>query len=752
MSAHVSSTQGLPTGAPPKHALVMDEPVAHSLLDGAQDVIGKPLSRIEGAKKTTGSATYAAEHAIDGLTYGFLVEATSVGAVKHIEAAAARAMPGVVAVVTALEALIPFPQHGLKNSAPPRGVGEVRYIRQPVAVVVAESFEQARAAAEAVRVEVAPKPGAYDFAARLGDAYRPADTGYEAFTEQGDLDAALATADVTLDVVYTTPSQMAAAMEPQTSIAVWSDEGLTLYGSYQMLASNRAQLADALGLEPEQVRIVSPYVGGGFGSKLGINPESVAAAVAAKAVGRPVKVAMTRQQVFDATSRRSNTRQHIRLGADRTGRLVALAHESVCSNLPGNGFFEPSGVATHFLYRGAARRVSHEIVPLNVMLASAVRAPGEGSGMLALECAMDELAEAAGVDPVVLRKINEPERDPEKDVPFSARNLAACLDAGAARFGWEERNRVPGSRREGEWLIGHGMAAATRSNKLQPAEARVRLGPQGVAVVETDMTDIGTGTYTILAQIAGEVLGLPLDRVDVRLGDTRFPAAAGSGGSFGAASSGSSVYLACEALREQIAGRLECAPDEMTMKDGFVIANNRRVELTTLVGDGLEAIGRIEPGRQNKATNQAAYGAHFCEVRVNAVTGETRVSRWVGVFAAGRILNEKTARSQCLGGIVFGIGAALTEELVLDARDGKVVNRDFGEYHVPVNADVPQLDVVFIEERDPAGNPLQAKGIGELGISGAGAAIANAVYNATGIRVRDYPVTLDKLIAGLPAV
>ncbi len=735
------------------HVLRMDERVASSLLDGAQDVIGKPLSRIEGVRKVTGTATYAAEVAVDRLAYGHLVEATRVGTVRHIEVGAARAMPGVLGIVTALDAMIPFPQHGLKRESPPLGVGEVRYYRQPVAIAVAESFEQARAAAEAVLVEVAPAPGAYDFAAALDDAFRPEDTGYEAFTEQGDLEAALATAEITIDAVYTTPSQMAAAMEPHASTAVWDEDGgLTLYGSYQMLASNRAQLADALGLAPEQVRMVSPFVGGGFGSKLGITPESVAAAVAAKQVGRPVKVVMTRQQVFDATSRRSNTRQRLRLGADTTGRLVAIAHESVCGNLPGNGFFEPSGVATHFLYGGTVRRVSHEIVPLNLMLASAVRAPGEGSGMLALECAMDELAETVGIDPVDLRKINEPERDPERDVPFSARNLAACLEAGAARFGWGRRNRVPGGRREGEWLIGHGMAAAARANKLQPAEARVSLTPQGAALVETDMTDIGTGTYTILAQIAGEVLGLPTGRVDVRLGDTRFPAAAGSGGSFGAASSGSSVYLACEALREQIAAKLDCAPDELTMKDGFVIARNRKVELATLVGDGLEAVGRIEPGHQAKATSQAAYGAHFCEVRVNAVTGETRVTRWVGAFAAGRILNEKTARSQCLGGIAFGIGAALTEELVLDTRDGKVVNRDLGEYHVPVNADVPWLDVMFIEERDPHGNPLQSKGLGELGIAGAGAAVANAIYNATGIRVRDYPVTLDKLLAGLPEV
>jgi xanthine dehydrogenase YagR molybdenum-binding subunit len=393
------------------------------------------------------------------------------------------------------------------------------------------------------------------------------------------------------------------------------------------------------------------------------------------------------------------------------------------------------------------------VVTLDMVAAGAVRAPGEAVGMLALETAMDELAEKLGRDPIDFRKLNEPPVDPMTGAPFSTRRLVECLDEGARRFGWANRAPIPGSVRDGEWLIGMGMASAVRINLLLDSEARVTLGTDGRATIETDMTDIGTGTYTILAQIAGESLGLPIHCIDVKLGDTDMPTASGSGGSFGAASAGSSVALACEDIVAELAKRMEARPANMTLKDGHAIAGNRRVALDVLVGDApLVATGKISQGGNARAFSQAAHGAQFAEVAVNAVTGAVRVRRMLGVFEAGRILNAKTARSQAIGGMIWGIGYALMEGAELDTRHGQFVNHDLGEYHVPVHADVPHLDVHFIEDVDRHANPIGVKGLGELTISGAGAAVTNAIYNACGVRVRDFPMTLDKVLAGLPPI
>ncbi|MHA6721679.1 xanthine dehydrogenase family protein molybdopterin-binding subunit [Sphingomonas sp. RS2018] len=732
--------------------LRMSAPVEKSLLDTAsQGLIGHPLDRKDGPVKVAGRATYAAEYALDNLAYGVLVSAPiGLGRLNAVDDTAARAIPGVIDVVVDLEQFARNPQQGGEDEAPTQGVQDIDYWGQHVALVVAESFEAARDGAAAVVLDVTGGLPSTDFNGRLDEAEKPADDMIPAHSQTGDPDTALSDAAVSIDAVWTTPSQNSAAMEPHATIATWHDDVLTLYSALQMPSSDKKQMVKALGIEPDQLRIVARYVGGGFGSKLGISSEGVAAALAAKQLGRPVKVVMSRQQVFDATVRRSNTRQRLALGADASGRLTAIIHDTVVSNLDGEDFFEPAGLATHFMYAADDRRVNHDLVRMNWLLSGSMRAPGEAVGMIALECAMDELAEKLGMDPIDLRKANEPARDPEKDVPFSSRNLTRCMDVGAEAFGWAPAK--PGTTRDGEWLVGTGMAASTRTNLTQPSSARVTLTPGGTAIVETDMTDIGTGTYTILAQIAGELLGLTMDQVDVRLGDTDLPPGAGSGGSWGAGSSGSSVYLAAEKLREMLAKAMDCDPTELTLKDGLAIAQNRSVPLTDLIGDGMAATGTIKPGTNDQTHNQASYGAHFCEVRVNATTGETRVSRWHSSFAAGRILNEKTARSQCLGGIVFGIGTALTEELVHDPRTGQVVNHDLAEYHLPTNADVPMIDIGFVVERDPWANPLQAKGIGELGISGAAAAVANAIYNATGVRVRDFPITLDKLLPGLPAL
>ncbi|HXH15558.1 MAG TPA: xanthine dehydrogenase family protein molybdopterin-binding subunit [Sphingomonas sp.] len=736
------------------NSLTMDKPHPDSLLDsGVQGVIGKPLDRVDGPLKVTGTATYAAEYQFDNMAYGVLVGTKiSAGKVVSIDIDAVKSISGVIDVVTDFDQFIRVAAQGGATDAPTQGVKDIAFFGQIVAIVLAESFEVARDAAARLPIEYEASEGQYDFEANKGETRKPADDATEAHFKQGDVDQAMAEADVTVDSTYVTPSQNSAAMEPHASTAVWEEDGsLSLYGAYQMPTSDAQQLAKSLGVAEKKVRIIARYIGGGFGSKLGIAPESVAAAIAAKQLGRPVKAVMSRPQVFEATVRRSNTEQRIRLAAKADGTLTAIGHETLTSNQPTEDYFEPAGIGTHMMYGGENRLITHDVVDVNFVVSGSMRAPGEAVGMLALEGAMDELAEKLEMDPIALRKRNDPKIDPEKDVPYSSRNLTRALDEGAAKFGWDLRKKA-GTRREGEWLIGMGVAGAVRGNMMQESSAKVEIHPDGSATVSSAMTDIGTGSYTILAQIASEILGIPVENITMALGDTNDPPAAGSGGSWGATSSGTAVYLACEMLRGKLAEAMGVDEDGLTLKDGKAIGDNRSTPIGELVGKGLEATGHVKPGKQEKETTQAGFGAHFAEVAVNVITGETRVRRMLGSFAAGRVLNAKTARSQCLGGMTFGIGAALTEDLIHDTRTGKLVNHDLAEYHVPVNADIPQMDVHFVDERDIHANPIHAKGIGELGISGAGAAVANAVYNATGIRVREFPITLDKLLDRLPAV
>jgi xanthine dehydrogenase YagR molybdenum-binding subunit len=736
------------------NSMTMDKPHPDSLLDtGVQGVIGKPLDRVDGPLKVTGTATYAAEYEFANMAFGVLVGTKiSSGKVVSIDVDAVKSIPGVIDVVTDFDRFIRVAAQGGATDAPTQGVKDIAFFGQIVAIVLAESFEVARDAAARLPIEYQASEGQYDFAAHRDETRKPADDATQAHFAQGDVDKAMDDAPVTIDATYVTPSQNSAAMEPHASIAVWDEEGsLALYGAYQMPTSDAQQLAKSLGVSEKKVRIIARYIGGGFGSKLGIAPESVAAAIAAKQLGRPVKAVMSRPQVFEATVRRSNTEQHIRLAAGTDGKLTAIGHETLVSNQSTEDYFEPAGIGTHMLYGGENRMITHDIVDVNLVVSGSMRAPGEAVGMMALESAMDELAEKLGMDPIELRRVNDVTIDPEKDVPFTSRNLTRALDEGAAKFGWDKRQKA-GTRREGEWLIGTGVAAAVRGNMMQESSAKVEIHPDGSATVSSAMTDIGTGSYTILAQIASEILGIPVANITMALGDTNDPPAAGSGGSWGATSSGTAVYLACEMLRGKLAKAMGVDEDNLTLKDGTAIGDNRSTPIGELVGKGLEATGHIKPGKQEKDHTQASFGAHFAEVAVNAVTGEVRVRRMLGSFAAGRVLNAKTARSQCLGGMTFGIGAALTEDLIHDLRTGKLVNHDLAEYHVPSNADIPQMEVHFVDERDIHANPIHAKGIGELGISGAGAAVANAVYNATGIRVREFPITLDKLLDQLPAV
>ncbi|KGF66988.1 xanthine dehydrogenase [Hoeflea sp. BAL378] len=724
----------------------MDAPDRRNRLDAmAQGVIGEPLDRSEGALKVSGKAVYAHEWPVEGLCHAVLVRAAiSRGTVTRIDKAPVEAMDGVLAVIDD-DRLLRNPAQGTANKAPVQGPRKIFYIGQPLAVVVAESFEQARHAAQQLVVETEAADAVLDPEAETLEHERP--KGKQ--TSQGDLDQAMGAAAFSIDEVYRTPGHSSAPMEPHAAIASWDGDRLTVRASCQMLKYNRNELADALGIKPENVRILAPYVGGGFGSKLGIAHDAVAASIAARAVGRPVALALSRRQVFETTMRRSESRQRVRLAADAEGRLTGIGHAALVSQLPGEKFSEPVTQATHFLYAAKNREIVHEIVRLNLTCAGSVRAPGEAIGMTVLETAMDELAIKAGIDPVELRKRNIPETDPEGDKPFSSHMLASALDRGAKLFDWQRRNPVPRSTRDGEWLIGLGMSSAARVNMLAEAEAIVTLSAGGVRI-ESDMTDIGTGTYTVLAQVAAEMLGQPMQSVTTVLGDTDLPPGPGSGGSWGASSTGSAVFAACEDIRKCLAEKLGCVEEELTLKDGHAVTANRRVPLAELLADGpISVRGVIEPGKTSKEVRQSTFGAFFAEVAVNEVTAEVRVRRMLGVFAAGRILNAKTARSQCLGGMTFGIGMALTEELIHDPRTGAIVNRDFAEYHLPVNADVPQLEVDFLEERDPWASPIQAKGIGELGISGAAASINNAIFNACGVRVRDYPATLDKILAGL---
>lgn len=740
-------------------------------------IIGEPVERVDGPLKVTGRATYAYEHwDVGPPLYGYIVGATiGRGRVTGIDTARAEACPGVRGVMThrnAPEQGAPDPSiSSMYSRAYPVLDGpEVHHFGDPVALVVAATFEQARAAAALVEVAYAAEDGHYDFAARRDRSYAPKaiNAGMPTDTAVGDFEAAFSTAAVTVDERFTTPYYFAQPMEPHVCMAVWRSDDLTVYLSIQIVAEARVAIARTLRIDPERVRIVTPYVGGGFGSKLGIHAEAILSALAARSLGQPVKVVMTRQQVFQLVGMRPTTSQRVRLGAGLDGRLAAIGHEVDMYTSPRWEYAEQTGVTTRSLYAAPNRLTRHRLTPLDLPRGEDVRAPGEAPGLLAVESAMDELAHALGMDPVELRIRNEPTVDPERGVPFTDRRMVECMREGARRFGWERRPARPGSLREGRWRIGYGMAAAIRMHFQGPTKVRVRLGADGIAVVRSDMTDLGTGTYTILAQVAADALGLPLDRVRVELGRSDYPPSAGSGGSWGACNSGIALHRACEALREKL---LRSALDDATsplygldpagavFSGGGVTIGAGSEPLGGIVARnhprGLEAEGEVV-GKDDDPNFQAysmhTYGAHFVEVGVDVDTAEIRLRRMLGVFAVGRVLNARTARSQLIGGMIWGVGSALHEEGVVDTRSGAFVNRDLAGYMVPVNADVPEIEAVVLDGYDDKANLLGAKGIGELGICGAGAAVANAVFNATGVRVRDFPITLEKLLPGLPQV
>ncbi|KAB7770171.1 aldehyde oxidoreductase molybdenum-binding subunit PaoC [Xanthomonas maliensis] len=725
-----------------------DTPAGTNPIDQLK-VVGQPVDRIDGPLKTSGRAPYAYEHheLPDRPAYGHVVGAgIAKGTIRSIDLSAARKAPGVLAIITAQTA--GKLQKGKHNTANLLGGPSIEHYHQAIAVVVAESFEQARAAGQLIKVDYGRQVGAYDLK-RARSSAKIAEDGDN--STSGDFDAAFAAAPVQLDAEYATPDHAHAMMEPHASTAMWQDGKLSLWTSNQMIDWGAVDLAKTLGIARENVRLMSPYVGGGFGGKLFLRADAVLAALAARQVARPVKVMLPRPLIFNNTTHRPATLQRIRLGAEREGRLTAIAHETWSGDLPG-GSPETAAGQTQLLYAGANRRVATRLAVLDLPEGNAMRAPGEAPGMMALEIAMDEMAEKLGLDPVIFRIRNDTQVDPENPQrPFSQRQLVKCLQEGAQRFGWSKRKTTPASVRDGRWLVGMGMAAAFRNAPVMASGARMRLQPDGRVVVETDMTDIGTGSYTIIAQTAAEMLGVPLQQVDVRLGDSSFPISAGSGGQWGANSATAGVYAAAVKLREAIAARLGVDPASAEFVDGQVRAAGKRIALREAAAAGpLVVEDKIEFGKLSKTHQLSTFGAHFVEVGVDAATAEIRIRRMLAVCAAGRILNPKSARSQVIGAMTMGAGAALMEELVVDKRLGFFVNHDLAGYEVPVHADIPHQEVVFLEEADPYSSPMKAKGVGELGICGVAAAIANAVYNATGVRVREYPVTLDKLLPKMP--
>lgn len=728
-----------------------DKPAGDNPIDQLK-VVGRPHDRIDGPMKTTGTATYAYEwhDKASNVAYGYVVGAAiAKGRITSMDLQAAQSAPGVLAVVTAKNA--GSLGKGEKNTATLLGGPEVEHYHQAVALVVAETFEQARAAAQLVDVQYRRERGSWDLAAeKPGVTEAPED---QPDTHVGDFNQAFSSAALKFDASYTTPDQSHMAMEPHASMAVWEGEKLTVWTSNQMINWCRTDLAKTLKLPEENVRVISPYIGGGFGGKLFLRSDAVLAALGARAAKRPVKVMLPRPVIPNNTTHRPATIQHIRIGTDQSGHITAIAHESWSGNLPG-GTPETAVQQTELLYAGANRFTGLRLAKLDLPEGNAMRAPGEAPGLMALEIAIDEMAEKAGIDPVAFRILNDTQVDPANpDRPFSRRQLVECLRTGAERFGWDRRNATPAQVKEGRWLVGMGMAAGFRNNMVMTSGARVHLDANGIVTVETDMTDIGTGSYTIIAQTAAEMAGVPLEKVVVRLGDSSFPVSAGSGGQWGANSSTAGVYAACVKLREAIANKLGFDPNTATFADEQVRDGERSARLADAAADGtLTAEDSIEFGDLEKQYQQSTFAGHFVEVGVDRATGEVRVRRMLAVCAAGRILNPKTARSQVIGAMTMGLGGALMEELAVDKRLGYFVNHDLAGYEVPVHADVPEQEVIFLDDTDPVSSPMKAKGVGELGLCGVSAAIVNAVYNATGVRVRDYPVTLDKLLASLPDV
>ena len=748
---------------------VADYAQPNPVKENRSGIIGKAVDRYEGPLKVTGAAPYAYEVTPPAPpAYGVMVPAAIArGRIVGVDTGEAEASPGVFAVWTHRNAPAQAPRgtrvhpRSTAGSRPALEDDRVRFFGQPVAFLLADTLENAQAAANLVKLSYEAETPEADFRDALADAGLPPG---EDDVEIGDFEAGFSAAAVTLDETWSTPIQNHCQMEPCASVAWWEGDKCVVHTSVQMVKPAQHGLAETLKIDRDAVHLMTRYIGGGFGGKGQTYDDLTLAALGARHLGRPVKVAYSRQQMMHGTIHRPATVQRVRLGATKDGRLTALSLMTITHCQRDGHFTEHSSNFARSLYAAPNRLTGHRLVHLDLPGAGPMRAPGEASGMLSLECAMDELAETLRLDPVELRIRNEPKVDPETGKPFSLRQLVRCMKEGAQLFGWERRNPVPGRVRDGRWLVGMGMSAAIRGNFLLPAKASFSVDRDGVITVRQGMTDIGTGSYTVLAQIAAETLGVPLKAVRVEIGDSELPPAPGSGGQFGAATAGSAALVAGMNLRKAIAelaagdpgSPLQGGPAEaVTFQDGVIAIGNRSESLASLIAraapEGLTVEGEHRPAADARNWSQHTYGAHFCEVGVDPVTGEVRTRRMLGVFAAGRILNWKTARSQLTGGMIWGVASALTEGNAVDPRYGSFVNQDLASYLVPVQADIGELDAIMLQEEDDKANPLGIKGVGELGIAGAGAAVANAIHNAVGVRVRDYPITPDKLLTAILA-
>ncbi len=733
------------------------------------ELSGQPVSRVDGRLKVCGQAPYAADFRLPGMVHAVIVQSTiAKGRIRQIESGAALNAPGVLAVLTHKNAI--RLSAAARQASPPESRvlsllqdDLVSYNGQPVAVVVADTLEHARHAARLLVLAYEPASARLDFAlARQYARDAGSILGQPSHTRRGDLDAAMAGAAQRLSLTYTTPVEHHNPLEPHASIASWDGDKLTLYDATQGVSGARKAVAGIFSIAPEKVTVICPFVGGGFGCKGSSWSHVSLAAMAARKIGRPVKLVLDRTQMFGPVGNRPRTEQTLRLGAAADGALTALAHDVISETSTIEDWTEPSALVTRMLYASQTQATSHRLVSLNIATPTFTRAPGEASGTFALECALDEMAYKLDLDPLELRLRNYAERDPGDGKPFSSKSLRECYRLGAEHFGWTRRSRQPASMRDGRWQIGMGMATATYPTRRSPAQAQVRVSADGMALVRCGTQDLGTGTYTVMTQVAADALGLPLDRVRFELGDSRMPAAPVSGGSQTVASVAPAVLAAALKVRARLIDmaitdarsplyQKEAAA--LTIVDGMICERGQNAggdAIAALIGrhrgQPIEAEAMAMAGDEKKQFSMHAFGAVFVEAWVDAELGTVRVPRIVAAYGVGNLLNAKTGRSQLMGGIVWGIGMALSEETVRDVRNGRHVNGNLAEYHVPVNADIGHIEVLVVPESDPHVNPLGAKGIGEIGITGVAGAIGNAVYHATGRRIRDLPITLDKLV------
>jgi xanthine dehydrogenase YagR molybdenum-binding subunit len=738
-----------------------------------ENVLGSPLDRIDAPLKVRGAATYSYEHIVAGVTYGVLITSTiAKGKILQIDATAAERTPKVLLVMTHLNSPKLPTLLNQKNTSPTSRVvqvlqnNKVLYAGQPIGLVVAETLEAAGEAAQLVKVRYQQEPHHVELAGRESEGYSPAKAGGggdPSNSQRGDLRKGMAEASTRLNHVYQTPIEVHNPMEPHAVIAVWDEAGhLTIFDATQGVSSDQERVASLLGMKAEDVRVISPYLGGGFGSKGPTWSHVLIAALAAKKVGRPLKLDVTRPQMFGMLGFRSRTQQTIATFATSDGHLSALRHDTVSLTSAFDEFVETASLTARMLYATPNNVTTHKIVRSDIGTPSFMRAPGEATGTYGLEAAMDELAYQLKMDPIELRLTNYAEADPENGKPWSSKSLRECYQQGAERFGWHRRQHEPRSVRQANTLVGYGMATAVYPTRRSPSKALARLNADGTFLVTAGTQDLGTGTYTIMTQVAAQTLGVPPNKVIFKLGDTRFPKTPVSGGSQTAASTGSAVYAAANALREKIAqmvisdqnSPLFNAPAaDLDFGNSRVFLRNAPSkgvtfeELLKRAGkNNIEAMGDAAPGAEKESYSMYAFGAQFAEVHVDADLGQIKVAHMVGCFAAGRILNAKTARSQLVGGMIWGISMALYEDALMDLRLGRFVNNNLAEYHVPTNADVGVVEALWVDEQDAHINPIGAKGIGEIGITGSTAAIANAIFNATGVRVRDLPITPDKLL------